>query len=489
MTTPTKGTFRETADQLALLAGILQVPSREQRAYSIRRAEKALVALESVFTPEFVHGIKRWRESCSAIEVLESKLTEIDSFNQQIAACQHHIDQSRDAMTKWLAQPVEERSRFVHETRQARVFLESEVYKLESHVISHFERFQALKPLVPYADNADHLCESIYHFENRERYETNIAKLEQRKEAAKERIRSVKRGFILALVFSLFIVTIPLCVPFAFSLWARRREIESQISNTEETIRREERRLVSAEEGVVASETIRDILGNMPLEQIRRTLNEVRELRSEFQRPDRGGTVTSRILTFLDLNQAALTSLFGAPPSDFLDAVRWFVDHVTRAQNIERHLKEQSVELDRLQQRKRALTRGYSEDILTKTLENLTRVHETSFSVELPADLKQTLASVAMAMPNALMETRKALWYLTHAQPLSEALWARIQTTLRSLSSTLSACVALMELDLAWQKGAVDADSGESHKTNEHLDPELTPETHDTGTITTAAVG
>jgi hypothetical protein len=450
MDTATLTILRDSALQLSTLASVMQIPGGEQRAQSIRKAEKALVALESFFTPTLGQDIRRWRDALRALKVLNEKLKIIDVQQRHIDLCSKKIDEARSSMERWLSLAEQERHRFSQEARIAQHFLENEIYLAEAHILHRYQRYNSLKVLDPYADNADHLCEAIYHYENRNKYETNLIKLEQKRESARERLNSVRRGFAFALGFCSLIVTVPLCAPIAFSLWARRRDIETQIANIEETRRREERRLQSAEEGVIASETIREILGEIPLEHIRRTLTELKELRAEFVRPDRNGGVTTRILTFLELNQTNIQSLFGEMPPEPIESVAWFFENITRSENMEKYINSEMDKLENLKQQQRAVTKGYSAPILRKSIESLSEIRDHGFPVPFSDDLKLVFAEMCTRVMPVLDDTRKLLWRITHAQMVPDSQWSATQVRLRSEANTFSACLATLDIEAIW---------------------------------------
>jgi hypothetical protein len=444
---PTHTILRDTANHLSTLAGVMQISGREQRAQSIRKAEKALVGLEAFFTNERAQSVRKWKDAASALDILYTKMKRIESIQKEMQVCEGKISIARSSMQKWLTLPEHDRHRFLQEAKNGRAFIENEMFRAEAHILHRYQRYSALRVLDPFADNADHLCEAIHHYENRQKYEANLAKLEQRKEQAQERLKSVRRGFVFAISFCALGVTIPLCVPIAFSLWTRRRDIETQIANFDETKRREQRRVQAAEEGIVASDTIREILGDVPLDQIRRTLAELRELRAEFNQPEKSSSLTTRMLTFLDLNQMPLCNLFGEIPTEPIDAVSWLVKNVTLAQNMENHIIEEENELNRLLQKQRSLTKGYTPAILKRSIEKLEEVRVSEFQTPFGDDFKSVFGDLCERMPPLLNEARGLLWRITHAQMVPDSIWNALQIRIRSEANILDACLTTLDLD------------------------------------------
>lgn len=455
MNGPNRVHLHDVADQLSQLAGLFQVPGNDLKAQFIRRAEKNLVALESFFTPQLFLEAGQWKRSQESLSVLEQRLTKIEIKQSHIAQLDQVIQGLQAAMQQWRGLTDSERQRISQQAKVAYHFNENRTYIHEAHILHRYQRFDALRALVPYADNAEHLCEAIYHYENRLRYEESLQRLEQRKEQAFERLKSVKRGFYLALMLCVFIVTVPLCAPFAYSLWIRRREIEGQIANTEETIRREERRLQIADEGVVASQEIRDILGEVPLEQVRGALDEVRELRSEFARPEKSSSVTASLLAFLDLYRSRLLEIFGEMPKPPVEAFQWFVKKVFEVQNIESELAILNTQRDEQLAQMRKVTRGYSPGILKDSIAQLREVYNTALAIPFAPEAKICFALLCLEAPDLLAATRQALGLVSHGQRVSEEYWRALFLKLTSVSNSLSLCILDLDISRVW----VESDS------------------------------
>jgi len=300
--------------------------------------------------------------------------------------------------------------------------------------------------LLPYADNAEHLCDAIFHFQNRLKYEENIQKIEHRRENALERLASVKRGFNLALFMCIFLVTLPLCLPVAFSLWNRRREIENQLANMSESQKREERRLQIADEGVIASEEIKDILGEVPLETVRRTLEELRELRSEFQRVDKNPSVTASLVSFIDLYKPRLKELFGEVPEDMAKAFVWFREEVERVLNVEAERGRLVAKLEESNSSIRKLLKGHGEVILRDSFIRVKAIVEDNFVVELDENYKAELAENICKFPSLLQTARVLLSQVSHGQIVDLVVWKDVYRWLLSVGAHFQAMALEMQL-------------------------------------------
>ena len=450
MKTITSALFHDTADQLTQLAGVFQTPCHALRAQAIRKANKYLISLEAFFTPEFQQQASQWKKAGEALVVLEGRFKMANENHGKIELLNENIDGLQASMTRWRELSEPERNKIVQFARKAKQYGEQNLAKHEAHILHRFERFEALRALVPYSDNSEHLCDAIHHFENRQKYEDNIVRLEKKKEQARERLLSVRRGFFLACLLCAFIVTIPLCAPFAFSLWNRKREIENQIANFDETSRREEKRLLAADEGVVASLEIRDILGNVPLELVRRTLAEVKELRSEFQRPEKNAGLTAALLSFVELYKPRLEELFGEIPKGAVPSFSWLSRKVEDMLNIESQISVFSAELHSWQERQKKLLRGHSRGILQDSIENLRTVSVTGFDLPLHQDIKTEFALLCVQMPVVLSNVRQALGFVSHGQRVEDGAWQQLHRQLASLSNLLNATVLEMDLGQFW---------------------------------------
>lgn len=453
--------LRDTADQFATLAGVMQAPPSETRAHAIRKADKCLVALEAFFTTQLTEEAYTWVRACEALNVLSRRMAMIEKHDEEARHVLEEIAKLEQLNTKWSQVPQDERSRLLTQARTAKHYLDSQMDLNEAHILHRYHRLKALQPLVPYADNAEVLCEAIHHFQNSERYEENIQKLKAKVENAGERLRSVKRGFYLAVCLCLLLVTIPLCLPFAFSLWARRREIQKQIANTRESIRREERRLVAAEEGVIAYEEIKEVLGDIPLEQIRQVLAEVRDLRSEFMGSQVASSQTANLLGFMESAKQRLEDIFGPVPTEPPACFKWLVEKIYAAEHNQTQLSQLRATLEAIRNKTAQLLKGHGRQLLEKSIFDLVERKQSNLFLPLDDELKFDFADLAIHAPNTLRSCREALWQLSRCQPVDDAEWKSIQTKLKSMSNVFNACVVNLEVLQLWGGPTVAEDEQE----------------------------
>lgn len=442
--------LRDTADQFATLAGILQTPSSAMKAHAIRKADKALVSLEAFFTTTLMEDSIQWKRANEALAVLLRRLEKIQEWNEVAANLKENINKIEDLNNKWLALSGEERAKFSAQARLAKQYIDGNTALHEAHIINRYERLRAVQPLVPFADNAEVLCEAIHHFQNRERYEENISKLQVKVEQGEERLKSVKRGFYLAAALCILLVTIPLCLPFAFSLWTRRKEIEKQIANTRESIRREERRLVAADEGVIAHQEIKDVLGDAPLEQIRLVLAEVKELRSEFHGHQVASSHTASLLSFLEQNRTKLEELFGSVELNPPQCFHWLVEKISIALSNQGELERLRFKLHEANSAHNHMLKGHSMHVLERSIAQLFEVKQQSLSIGVEDDLKREFADLCIRSPEILRSVRETLWQLSRCHPVEDAHWKFLQTQTEIMSNVFNACIVNMEVVQMW---------------------------------------
>jgi hypothetical protein len=442
-----------TSDELSRLGmhlGVLAATSsqepRELRAVHIRRAERALLVLEEFVRSPIPNEARQWLQAKDAYKVLSQRLAAVELLQSDMSRLQSEIDDLSNTLRLWNVLQDVERQKFLLNHQRAKQFLEQNLAHAESHILHKYARYKTLNRLLPYADNAEHLCDAIFHFQNRERYEENIQRIEQRRENALERMASVKRGFNLALFLCFLVVSIPLCAPVAFSLWNRKREIENQLANMAELRRREERRLQIADEGVIAAEEIKDILGEAPLETVRRTLEELRELRSEFQRAEKNPSVTAGLVSFVDLYKPRLKELFGPLPENMASTFAWFKQEVDRLLNVE---AERAALVARLQESKEKLARlmkGHNEVILRDSFARVKTIIDENFDIELELEYKAELAKNIIKLPDLLREMRVLLSQISYGQMVDMVVWREIHRWMLNLETNFQAMALEMSL-------------------------------------------
>jgi hypothetical protein len=427
------------AEHATLLAGIFQIPSQEVRAVQLRKAEKYLTLLESFFTSNLTEKCLSWKRGYSADKLLSERLAVIEVLEEKMATVRQQIMEMDARLANWMSCSEKERQKFLLHALKVQSYFDNRTYFAESHILHRYERFQTLKNLAPYADSAGMLCEAIHHYENREKYEGNRDRLVEKKEAAAERLLSVRRGYYLAIIFCFLLVTIPLCAPFAFSLFQRKREIESQIASLDEIIRREERRIAAADEGVVAAHEIREALGDIPLNEIRQVLGEVAELRREFNTPSGAASATAQILIFLETEEDRLTHVFGAMPVQNIERFRWYLDRLEAIQKLEKQKVNKQHELAGFKEKLAKYLKGHTAQIVRQSLANIRK--SLAENVPLPCEdwIKEDFAGLAIRFPEILQKVRGLLWSLSRGQSIDEEVWKRLGTNVRSESNILEA--------------------------------------------------
>lgn len=438
--------LREIADQLILLSGTFQIKPHYLRAKQIRQADKSLVAVDAFFSQDLALEAKQWNESVDGLTVLRKKLHSVEEKQNEIVELETRMASLTKNIQPWISLEESERQKIIQNAKRAQDFINNNLEKTEAHIIHRYNRFSALKDLSPYADNANYLCEAVFHYENREKYELNIDKVEKKKTAAAERLKTVNRGFWLAMIFCIFIITIPICSLVALSLWKRKKEIESQIVNAEEVLRRENKRLISAEEGSVVAQDIRSILGEISLEQIRDTLAEVRDLRAEFQGPERTTSSTAILLSFIDLHKIKLEELFGSIPENPIKTFKWLAEYVNKFQNMEVNIKNIEKRKHDILQQQKQLTKGYSPDILINSIKKLENVIHNTMRFPFEQDNKVFFAELCTKIPPTLSQIREVLFFVSRSHPIDEQYWNNLRLRVQGFSNTMSLCVLDAEI-------------------------------------------
>ena len=445
---------------LGNLASTLGQDPRLVQAAQIRKAERSLVQLEEFASSNFPVEAANWLRAHDAYKVLVKRVEQVDSLLADIKTQQTDVEALSKTLKIWNSLQEAERQKFVANYQRAKQFEDLNLAVAESHILHKYSRYKSLNRLLPYADNAEHLCDAIFHYQNREKYEDNISKLDVRQENAVVRMSSVKRGFNLALFLCVFVVTIPLCAPVALSLWNRRREIETQLASMTEMRRREERRLQIADEGVIASEEINEILGDVPLETVRRTLEELRELRSEFQRAEKNPSVAAALVAFVDLYRPRLKELFGNIPEETIDIFKWFRFEVDRLLNVEAEHALLTGRLKTTQLRLSQILRGHNEVILRESCARVEKICIDNFKVDLDSDYKADLARQMTKLPHILRECRVLLSHLSYGREVNALKWRDLYRWTLSMETSFQALA--LELNLTESENSSELPESES---------------------------
>lgn len=440
--------FQDAIEHLSVLSGTFQISCQNLKAQNIRKADKSLVALESAFHHQVAENARQWLRAEKAQRILKERLDEVRVVEHNLNLARSKTGELQSTLSAWNILPAEEQKQILKYASLTKSYLEDRSFTLEAHVLERYRKYESLKALSPYADNAQYLCTAIYHYENRLKYETSLEKLEEKKIDACERLKTVKRGFNLAIILCLFLVTIPICLPFAYTLWGRRREIEKQIADVMEFMRREERRLAAADEGVIAANEIKEVLGNVSLEQIRRTLDEVKELRIEFQNSSQSTNATVPLILFMKDFFDKLHQVFGVIPEDPLESLRWLYTKTEEIKSSEEkftRIEKEKIDLD---SQLKALTKGHSVSILAESLLNIEANMHLLSQVEISDDIRGNFMALCVEIPKVLAGVREGLNFVCNGQTVADDSWESILNALNSCQNVLSVCVLDMEMTL-----------------------------------------
>jgi len=462
--------LRNVSDELSFLAGTFQLKPLYLRAKQIRQADKTLASVEALFSSILALESKQWKEAADGLAVLRKKLLLLDENEKLVLDLGQKTEGLKEKLKIWSSLPEEERKLIMQIAARTQKFTETLDEKAEASLLHRYERFSALKELLPYTDNIDHICESIFHYENKKKYESNVAILTQNIEKLKERTGTIHKGFWFALVLCLLVVTIPICVPFAFSLWRKKSQIKEQIQKQEEMLQRERARLLGSQEGAVAAQKIKKTLGELSLDQVKATLHEIKELQKEFQGQTVQPYAIATLLKAMDDHKSQMESLFGDVPADPMRAFRWLSENVSRLQEIDQMIAQLSAKKEDALLKQKQLTKGYSAEMLKKSMQKLQSVVSTTMNVPFELENKMFFADLASQIPELLVKMRECLYLLSKGQSVDLNQWNLLKLKIQGFANMMSLCVLDAEIVSQFQeeesnqtKGSEKNDSSRDH--------------------------
>lgn len=453
--------LKEQGEHLLTLASILGYPRSQLRANHFRAAERALIHLRHFFTPERAAAAREWQSAAQAVTRLRARLARTEELGARKAELEAELNRLEAQVVVWRSLTAEQRATVRQAMTQIRSFLDSPVLASEAEIVARHELYHQLSSLVPYAEQVDHLCAAVKHYARRDEYESERKELESRIESARIRERSVRRGFILALCLGLLVVTLPLCVPFAFSLWNRLREIASQRAQLVESRRRVLRKLELASEGVIAAEDITAVLGERSLVDVRSVLEEVRRLHQEFTQPPEASPSLTRLLVMLDREGPLLDRVCGVPPDGHHTLLRERLASMVRTCDLRARQADElagiAAAILRTADETKSLLKGYNPEILRDTIARLEDRMEMMEAgpVAQERDLYASYARLCRSMPRSMDAAQSVLSRVSYGQEVTESDWTKAGLAVVSASNTVGALVAALELAVGGGEQAV----------------------------------
>ena len=418
------------------------------RASQFRICERNLAFLNETFKPELSLHFKEWENSRRAASSLNETLAKVTELEKSAEQLEERMSELEQKLTKWKMLPHEAKSQLKSLAKESRIYLELGTQDNDHLIIERFNLFDKLRPLVPYAEEIDHLCAAMKHYARRDEYEAERLAIQQKYLSAEARAKSVKRGFTLSLILCAAIVTLPLCIPFAFSLWNRMREIDRQIAQLVENRRRVLRKLELSDEGVIAAEDITNVLGERSLSDVRRVLEDVRELHREFGQISDRTPLTGRILVMLQSHATVIESVFGEGPASFKERIGWIIRSFDQHARDSAEIVQTANQLVEIKKTIQTTLKGYNPEILRDTLRRVEDRLTELLQVELSPELAPQLARLCKTMPDLLSRVQLALSKLSYGQDVSLSEWRRLSVDVITASTTLHAITLDSELSL-----------------------------------------
>lgn len=429
------------------------------RSKQIRQVDKALLALETFLSPKFIKDIRAWKESFEGLKILKGKLNIFDQTQEKIVSLELEIDTLKKILRPWYLLDESVKDLLVQNSKKARAFLDNHGDKSEAPVLARYNRLLELTHLLPYADDAPQLCDAILHHMHKDRYAQNLSKILEKIELMNVQIKTVTRGFWVALCACIFVATLPICLPFSFTLWQRKRRLEAHINTYADLKQREQKRLALAEDGAQITEQIQSLIGNISYDQIRAILMEVKELKSEFYDPNRFLSVCAVILNYIDAEKEFLSDLFGVMPSQAHERFEWL------AKNVEKYSHTQQ-QLDVLQQQKHEFflqkkqkTKGYERDILVSGIEQLHASIQTFATIPLSEDHTATFYEICLLIPEELKKVREIIFHVNQNYDVDLNAWYVSQQRLQDFANQIALFVLDAEIQENLKKEQIQMDT------------------------------
>lgn len=440
-------TLQVCSEHFVCLSSIFDHQIGQLRAAHFRQAERNLTHLKHVFTAERAHEAENWLHISRSVQAMQSTLEQTAALKLETCNLEDRMTDLEGQLALWKAADPKDKEAWNTLAHVAGQYLDDPQTELEDKAIKRFSLYQQLKDLVVYAEEVDHLCSALKHYSKRDSYLEEKELLEKKILSAEVRLNSVKRGFFLSLILCGLIVTLPLCLPFAISLWNRIREIEKQLSRFTEERKRVLRRLDLAAEGVIAAEDITAILGERSLSDIRNVLEEVKSLHREFGSSNVRATALIRAITLDAEHRSALEAVFGQPPDEFRKRLSWIIRNIEKKKRQISEIVQTASDILRTREDLKKILRGYSEEILIDTIERMQERMNHIADSKWKQDLLERLMPLCTQGPHLVERVRSLLSQVSYGRSVAESDWLRLGLEVKSTSTTLNALLLEAELN------------------------------------------
>lgn len=433
--------LKEGAKYLEFLkTSLLAISKGDFKAKDIRNIEKSLVFLDSIFSHEHVQNCQKWLEVYKGCQFLKRRLNEVQALNRKLANSSEKVFGFESRLAFWKHFSSSDKKHLMYLNEKINAILKNGMSKKQTDSLYRLKSFYDLRCLEPYSQNPNYIYTAIYHNKNEVDYEQRLESLNKAKNDAISRAQTVKRGAIISLLFCFFIVTIPICLPFFFSLIKRRNEILKHIANVKEKIRQENYRLNLAQEGALAGEDIQNLFGDIGIEKLKNVMKNYITLKSEFQDLHTVDDIPIMVLKFVLENKRYLETALESFPKDPLDMIFYFNEKINEIRSIISDLKNLNSEIDKTQSDRENLLKGYTESILKNSISDLEFSMSQLVNLEIGWEFKKELASACLSVPEIMNDAKTFFKQIERGCSLEKENLTRLLSRIDIVLNTLSLC-------------------------------------------------
>ena len=438
--------IKDVAENLTTLCDIFE--SKSIKLNLIKKADKTLIFLDAFFTNEEIKRAKSWLEAYDSYIILNNKIEKIDHLSAKTDAIDARVQDLRSDLISWDTLDYKKKRQLLEKKKEFSENLAGGLSKEETTLLRKYERFLFLKDLGDHAEDIDHIYTALYHYEKRAHYEETIKELSKTKQQTLERLKTVNRGFWVSLIFCIFVFTIPLCIPFAASLYKRKREVSKQLANVYERLKSERHKLNLAHEGAVASEDLRTQYGDLSRDKLKDYFDEYQKLKKEFQKlfSTEENTNFLDAIDFVLENLETLTLVFGPEPKDLIDMLLWFAENLEQIEQTENEINRLIASKKSIEEEKLHETKGYAPTVIRKSFESIrARLSFELSEFEDDDDLKKSFCEVSANISPLLAEAKEIIVYMSNGFTVEMSKHVDMRNRLRAFSNLMA--LASMELD------------------------------------------
>jgi hypothetical protein len=257
----------ELSQHLEELSQIFHLPFPLIHFHHIHQCQKSLEFVKK-YCSEELPKFTQWKQGLEARNKVAQHIHKIQNIETHIQTYKARQDHNIIENQSWVS---------LEDTKK-QILLDCYHNLIPGEFAHFFPEYLLAHQISSYLDYDDLLIENIERAHLVPLLESHAEELELKYKDVLERIKIVEKGFKFSLVLCIFIIPTPLCLPFSWTLWKRKKKLEKDISHFQEKIRQQNLKLLASQESLVILDEVKHLTSCKTKDTLLQKIKDLKEI-------------------------------------------------------------------------------------------------------------------------------------------------------------------------------------------------------------------